>query len=335
MRTAGGLREVNLHLGMIKSCWYLSRVFQTLLLTPVLLLNLACANPQSIDQAGPGSGNKIQLQVENRLATLRLGDLALVVDAASGGRIIEFSLEGKNALLSEGELTGSTFWTSPQQDWGWPPPSEIDSDPYEIQQQGSELKLIGATEPDLGVRVEKTFASSVHGNGFDITYTLRNMSNRSVKLAPWEVTRVPGGYTFYPTTGNQVRSDLKTTERDGITWYFYQPDELSEGNSHKVLEDAAEGWIANVNPQTGLLFIKRYPDISPAQFAPNEAEIELYASPGGNYIEIEQQGAYTTIPPMLSVDWSVTWYLQHIDAKNIIGPGNREMAQRARATQEP
>ena len=88
-----------------------------------------------------------------------------------------------------------------------------------------------------------------------------------------------------------------------------------------------------VSPETGLLFIKRYPDISSAQFAPGEAEIELYASPRRNYIEIEQQGAYRTIPPMSSVDWTVTWYLQHIGAKNNIGIGDTEMVRRARATQ--
>jgi hypothetical protein len=317
---------------MTGSCWYLSRTTKTLLIIPVLLLNVACTIPQSSDQAGPGSANKIQFQVHNQLATLRLGNLALVVDAAFGGRITEFSLDGKNALLSEGELSGSTFWTSPQKDWGWPPPAEIDSDPYEIQQQGNELKLISVIAPDLEVQVEKKFTSNAQGNGFDITYTLRNMSNRSIKLAPWEVTRVPGGYTFYPTTGNQVRNDLKTSAKDGITWYFYQLDELSDGNSHKVLEDATEGWIANVNPETGLLFIKRYPDISSAHFAPNEAEIELYASPRGDYIEIEQQGPYTTIPSMSSVDWTVTWYLQHIGTKNTISIGNTEMVQRARAT---
>ena len=304
-----------------------------LLIISVLLVSAAGAKLQGFDQASPGSGNKIQFHVQNQVATLRLGNLTLVVDASFGGRITEFSLDGKNALLSEGKLTGSTFWTSPQKDWGWPPPSEIDTGPYAIQQHDNELKLVGSTEPNLGVRVEKTFASNAHGDGFDITYTLRNMSNRSIKLAPWEVTRVPGGYTFYPTTGNQIRNDLETSVRDGITWYFYQADELSDGNSHKVLEDAAEGWIANVNPGTGLLFIKSYPDISAAHFAPNEAEIELYASPRQNYIEIEQQGAYTTIPPMSSTDWTVTWYLQHIGAINIIGIGNAEMVRRARATQ--
>ena len=319
---------------MIGFYWYFSRVTRMLLIASILLVSAAGTKLSGFDQASPESGNKIQIHVQDQIAVLRLGNLALVVDAAFGGRITEFSLDGKNALLSEGELTGSTFWTSPQKDWGWPPPSEIDTDPYEIQQHDSELKLISAIEPDLGVRVEKTLGSNTRGDGFDITYTIRNMSNRSINLAPWEVTRVSGGYTFYPTTGNQIGNDLKTSQRDGITWYFYRADELSDGTNHKVMEDAAEGWIANVNPETGLLFIKRYPDISSAQFAPGEAEIELYASPRGNYIEIEQQGAYTMIPPMSSVDWTVTWYLQHIGAKNNIGIGNTEMVRRARATLE-
>jgi hypothetical protein len=148
---------------------------------------------------------------------LRLGNLALVVDASVGGRITEFSLDGKNALLSEGKLTGSTFWTSPQKDWGWPPPAAIDIDPFEIQLYEGKLKLISAIESGLGIRVEKTFGSNTQGNGFDITYTLLNMSDRTISLAPWEVTRVSGGFTFYPMGGKQVSSDLKTTEIDGIT----------------------------------------------------------------------------------------------------------------------
>jgi hypothetical protein len=292
---------------------------------------MACAGSLSFDQSSPGSVDRFQLQVHNQVATLRLGNLALVVDASIGGRITEFSLDGKNALLSEGKLTGSTFWTSPQKDWGWPPPAAIDTDPFEIQLHEGKLKLISAIESGLGIRVEKTFGSNIQGNGFEITYTLRNMSDRTIKLAPWEVTRVSGGFTFYPTGGKQVSSDLKTTEIDGITWYFYEADKLSAGARIKVLEDGAEGWIANANPETGLLFIKAYPDISAFQFAPNEAEIELYASPSKNYIEIEQQGAYTTIPPSSSLDWTVTWYLQHIGTKNIIGNGDAEMVRRARA----
>ena len=98
-----------------------------------------------------------------------------------------------------------------------------------------------------------------------------------------------------------------------------------------MLEDGAEGWIANANPETQLLFIKTFSDINPAQFAPAEAEIEIYASSKHNYIEIEQQGAYTTIPPRSSLDWTVTWYLQHIGAKKIIGIGDPEMVRRVRA----
>jgi hypothetical protein len=292
---------------------------------------MACAGSLSFDQSSPGSVDRFQLQVHNQVATLRLGNLALVVDASIGGRITEFSLDGKNALLSEGKLTGSTFWTSPQKDWGWPPPAAIDIDPFEIQLHEGKLKLISAIESGLGIRVEKTFGSNTQGNGFDITYTLRNMSDRTISLAPWEVTRVSGGYTFYPTTGYQIRNDLQMSKVDGVTWYFYRADELSDGVNHKVLEDGAEGWIANANPETQLLFIKTFSDISPTQFAPNEAEIEIFASPTKNYIEIEQQGPYTAIPPRSSMDWTVTWYLQHIRARKIIGDGDPEMVRRARS----
>ena len=70
-----------------------------------------------------------------------------------------------------------------------------------------------------------------------------------------------------------------------------------------------------------MLFVKTYPDINSAQFAPDEAEIEIYASLRNNYIEIEQQGAYAEISPTSTVDWTVTWYLQNIDTKKFIGIG--------------
>ncbi len=305
---------------------------RTLLLVTAFTINLASAEIQSCNQRLSETANKVQIQVQNQLITMHMGDLTLVVDASLGGRITEFSLAGNNALSSEGELIGSTFWTSPQSDWGWPPPTAIDSDAYDIQQQGSRFKLIGRTESNLGVRVEKTFSPSVRGNGIDITYTLRNMSDHMVKYAPWEVTRVPGGYTFYPSTGQRIRDDLKTTEIDRIIWYFYQADELSIGVNQKVLDNGREGWIANANPDSGLLFIKTYPDINLIQFATGEAEIELYASPLQNYIEIEQQGAYMSIPPMSSVDWTVTWYLQNIGKKSIVGIGDQELVRRVRAT---
>lgn len=308
----------------------MSAVAWTLIIISALVTNGDCAELEDLDYLTPGNLGKVQFQIHNQLATLRLGNLAMVVDASFGGRITEFSLDGKNALVSAGELTGSTFWTSPQKDWGWPPPPVIDTDPFELHQHEGHFKLISAIDPTLGVRVEKTFRGNAHGNGFDITYTLRNMSDRTLKLAPWEVTRVSGGYFFYPTLGNQIRSDLKTTEVEGITWYFYQANELSDGGSHKVLDDGAEGWIANANPETGLLLIKSYSDISANQFAPNEAEVELYASTRQNYVEIELQGAYTSIPPKTSVDWMVTWYLQHIGARSVIGIGDPEIVRRVR-----
>lgn len=61
---------------------------------------------------------------------ITIDSLRMVVDAAIGGRIMEFSCHGRNALVTGGPQFGSTFWISPQSLWDWPPPVEIDSAPY-------------------------------------------------------------------------------------------------------------------------------------------------------------------------------------------------------------
>ena len=274
----------------------------------------------------------LQIQVDNQVASLQLGELKLQVDINFGGRITEFSLAGKNALVAEGKYTGSTFWTSPQSDWDWPPPAEIDSRPYAFEVVDDSLELISSSLTN-GVRVEKSFSATDKKTGFKIRYTLRNLSEKNVRLAPWEVTRISGGYTFYPASGRYFRSSLATTDIDGVTWHYYQPAEIPEADTHKLYADGVEGWIANANPATGLLLVKSFPDINPPDFAPGEAEIEVYASPDKNYIEVEQQGSYATIPPMSAIDWTVTWYLQHIDSR-YMAIGNSQLVKTARAIRE-
>jgi hypothetical protein len=43
--------------------------------------------------------------------------------------------------------------------------------------------------------------------------------------------------------------------------------------------------------------------------APDEAEIQVYVNRGRTYIELESQGAYTTLKPHEQLTWTVRWYL--------------------------
>ena len=52
-----------------------------------------------------------------------------------------------------------------------------------------------------------------------------------------------------------------------------------------------------------------FEDLSPTQPAPDEAEIQVYVNRGKTYIELESQGAYTTLAPGEQLTWTVKWYL--------------------------
>jgi hypothetical protein len=91
---------------------------------------------------------------------------------------------------------------------------------------------------------------------------------------------------------------------------WYQPDEASE--NRKVNADG-QGWLAYCS--NGLLLVKRFEDLNPSQPAPNEAEIQVYVNRGKTYIELESQGAYTTLQPNGQLTWTVRWYLQPCDAE--------------------
>jgi len=56
--------------------------------------------------------------------------------------------------------------------------------------------------------------------------------------------------------------------------------------------------------------VKQFEDLVAGQPAPDEAEIQVYVNRGKTYIELESQGAYTTLQPGDELNWTVRWYLQ-------------------------
>ena len=46
-----------------------------------------------------------------------------------------------------------------------------------------------------------------------------------------------------------------------------------------------------------------------------EAEIQVYVNMRKTFIELESQGAYTTLQPGEELKWTVTWYLLPYDGK--------------------
>ena len=157
----------------------------------------------------------------------------------------------------------------------------------------------------LKFRVRKTFKTE--GQGFAITYTLINEGDEARKVAPWEITRVQneGGLIFFeaPVSGITPAGLMNFKEAFGAAWY-----QTDETNQNRKINADGKGWLAYCNK--GLLMVKKFEDLNASQPAPDEAEIQVYVNRGKAHIELESQGAYTTLQPKEELNWTVRWYLQ-------------------------
>jgi hypothetical protein len=255
---------------------------------------------------------------QGSLFSFQLGDVLFAVDAQKGGRIVTFSLGGRNILtgpaVDPGNY-GSTFWSSPQSDWGWPPSPEIDSAPYCARVDGATLILQGSPAPGLGLGVEKSFSADRRTGTVTVKYTLKNHGQQTRRAAPWEISRVAaGGLTFFPMGEGELRKGMQDllvpALRDGVAWFAYDAAAISA--DQKLFADGREGWIAHVDGD--LLLVKAFADTTPAQAAPGEGEIEIYANAAHTYVEVENQGAYVTLAPGEASTWTVRWMLRKVAA---------------------
>jgi hypothetical protein len=261
--------------------------------------------------------NSVVPVANGSLYSFQFGDTQFAVDARLGGRIVTFALSGRNILTGpavDPANFGSTFWPSPQSDWGWPPPTEIDGAPYAASLDGAVLSLSGATAAGLGLAVEKKFSADSQAGVVTVVYTLANRGSKARQATPWEITRVAaGGLTFFPMGEGGPRKGpqdlLNPTVVNGVAWFPYNAAAITA--DQKLFADGREGWIAHVDGD--LLLVKSFADTLPSQAAPGEAEIEIYANAAHTYVEVENQGAYVNLAPGAAAAWTVRWMLRKLD----------------------
>ena len=244
--------------------------------------------------------------------TLQNGERTMVIDAAKGGKILSLKY-GEREVISQlrwPEAFGSTFWTSPQKEWNWPPVPEYDKRPYAVEQKDGVLTLTSEVSERMKYRIRKAFAVDERDGAFVITYTIINESDEVRRVAPWEITRVQneGGLIFFeaPVEGITPAGLMDFKDAFGAAWY-----QTDETNGNRKVNADGKGWLAYYN--NGLLLVKQFDDLDASQPAPDEAEIQVYVNRGKAHIELESQGAYTTLQPKETVSWTVRWYLQPSD----------------------
>ena len=245
--------------------------------------------------------------------TIENGPLTMTIDAARGAKITSFKLGDKEIIsqLRWPESWGSTFWTSPQKEWNWPPVPEYDKRPYTVEKTLDGLRMTSEVNERLKMRISKTFATDEKDGAIVITYTIKNESDETRRVAPWEITRVENesGLIFFEAPTDDIWPAGLMTFKNAYGAAWYTTDEAQQ--NRKVNADG-RGWLAYCS--RGLLLVKHFPDISKEEPAPNEAEIQVYVNRGRTYIELESQGAYTELAPRTEFSWAVRWYLLPCDA---------------------
>ena len=231
--------------------------------------------------------------------TLKCGHQTMTIDAGKGGKI----------QSRFPESFGSTFWTSPQKEWNWPPVPEFDKQAYTVEEKDGHLIMTSPVSNRLGFRIRKAFATDEKDGAFVITYSIINESNDTRKVAPWEITRVTndGGVIFFdaPLEGITPANLMDFKAEHGAVWY-----KTDVTNENRKINADGKGWLAYAN--NGLLLVKKFDDLKLGDPAPNEAEVQVYVNRGKTYIELESQGAYTTLQPKEELNWTVRWYLKPI-----------------------
>ena len=247
---------------------------------------------------------------------LSCGHVEMEIDAAKGGKILSLKYDDREMLsqLRWPESFGSTFWTSPQKEWNWPPVKEFDKMPYMVEQEVGTLSMTSEVSERLKCRVGKTFTADEKDGAIVVTYTITNEGSEPRKVAPWEITRVEneGGVIFFdaPVEGIWPAGLMDFKAEYGLAWY--QTDQTNE--NRKVNADG-KGWLAYCS--RGLLLVKRFDDLTPEQPAPDEAEVQVYVNRGKAHIELESQGAYQLLQPKESLSWTVRWYLMPYEGEAV------------------
>ncbi|MBC6904468.1 DUF4380 domain-containing protein [Saccharophagus sp. K07] len=265
---------------------------------------------------------------------LEEGPFRVGVDPNFGGHIIEYSINGKNSLVENKPAIGSTFWPSPQSTWGWPPLHALDKGPYFIVSDGKGddgrgIVVRSAVCQQTGLQVEKRF--HLRQGRLTVTYVMSNQSEVAVQYAPWEISRVEGGITFYASMLAPLpQSTGKVQSIDGVYWHTYHPEQMLPNAHEKVFANGSTGWLANVNK--GLLLVKQFEPVPAELTAPGEAEVEIYshADVFNSYIEVEQQGSYEVIPPGAAIEWQVVWHLTEWN-DDTVQPGDSRLVHEVKA----
>ena len=315
--------------------------FQTLHCNLLTVLAFALISNPALASGGAATGVK-EVSANQYHLTSSACKLQMDVNAHIGGRITQLLFDGKPVIWpyacnadtyqpnSGCNGSGSTFWTSPQKAWpngGWPPVASVDGEAYTPHVNNDHLLLNGPSNALLGASINKDLSIDGEHCIVDLKYVIN--ASRSQHIAPWEITRVKrGGIAFFPLGDKNKLAPGPLASRvsiaSNVAWFDDTGTPmLPLSGGAKLVADGRDGWLAYA--AQGMLYIKRFDDVTPEATAPGEGDIEIYAD--RQFLELEAQGRYTSLNAGDALPWNVQWRVVAIPGSVIIAAGSTSLLQ--------
>lgn len=271
----------------------------------------------------------------SRLAVIANPRVRVAADACHGGRLVEYALDGRNALYAVHE--GDPDRVYPETHWPGPLAGRFDIGPEEtvgdhpqlwnlawtVEKPGPlHLRLTSPDDAASGLRLVRDFVLDAQSTRLRCTQTMTNISPRTLRRAYWGRSLAPGGGIVVTALTPDSRfphgwlachgwprfeltikpKDPAVTVADGFLTIRGTP-------KSKVGLDTLSGWMAYLRPD-GLLFAKRFATFPGRRYAdiPGLTQAFWYG-PEGRYVELEPLGPEESLAPGASASFSEDWWL--------------------------
>ena len=301
--------------------------------------------PAETEQIETVTDTRIKFGIHESCPVIRNERTRVVLDTDIGGRVLEYSLDGRNALFvsnhdrglpiepQDPSPAGRSQWASDPSGGRFDIGPELVTPPRPETFRGSwtaqrtsphRVRLTSGVAEAVGVRLIRDFELSATSSRLTCRQTVVNESNDDVTFCHWSRTlangagitviplvgfkRFPNHYVRYEKPGLNMRPvDPAVTVRDDYL-IIDGPPQFS-----KLGFDSMAGWMAHYQ-KSGLLFVKQFPTSPDRPYIEVAAiTIATWTPPTGETIELEPIGPAQTIRPGESASFAETWHL--IDAE--------------------
>lgn len=298
---------------------------QILLGSFLALLPLGAAEKSSDEAFGKDYGYSDCVKLENK-------NTRAIISGACGGRILEYSLDGVNALYLDPAQDGWTY--TPGKPLTDPSGGRMDLGPeyaipehldlwlgrWKTERTGPlSVRLTSLADQATGVQLVRDFVLSPDSPELKVTQIIRNISGQSVRWFHWSRTLVPSGgicivpltpgspfpnqYVAYETESriSYRPSDERIVVRDSTLFVTAPPRNAKIGI---ISESGKLGYFSRNN----LLFTKEFP-VYPDRFYGDLVPMNVSVCYQSKACELEPIAPREEIKPGGSVSYTETWSL--------------------------